>query len=535
MRLTDRLGTALLGAALVLGLGPGISGAAPGDVAGKIASPTRYPAGLAAAAGRLYLADWRDARIFEIDPADGSVLRSWKAPTLKPYGLTFAGGRIVVCDDHTGGVFFVEPDSGVVANRFQAPESGAAGLAHHAGVLYILTRSRIYRVLPEDGTILGSYPIPDKGSRGMTHDGRYLWVANRMKDEIYMLDPESGKVLNVLEAPGPYPAGLAWCGGDLWCVDFQTREIARIVIRDEQPYRLSDTRRARVEYLWSLANYGPSDVVDLEVGVAVPGGLPNQRLLSEIEYARAPSRTATDRWGQECAIFEIERLPAGEKAVIGYSVRAEVSAIRYLIFPDETGTLDDIPDEIREKYTADSSRYRTTSPFIRETVRRVVGDETSPYWIARKIYDWLIDRLEYEMVGGWDVPEVVLERGSGSCSEYTYSFIALCRAAGLPARYQGSIVVRGDDASIDEAFHRWAEVYLPGYGWVPVDANRGDASAPADQGRGFGGLANRFLITTIGGGDSEHLAWSYNSFARFRSAGYCMTEEENFGFWEPAD
>ena len=139
------------------------------------------------------------------------------------------------------------------------------------------------------------------------------------------------------------------------------------------------------------------------------------------------------------------------------------------------------------------------------------------------------------MIGGWDVPEVVMKRGSGSCSEYTFSFIALCRAAGLPARYQGSIVVRGDDASVDEAFHRWAQVYLPNYGWVPVDANRGDARSPADQARGFGELSNRFLITTESGGDSEYLAWGYNSHATWKATGYCKVEEENLGFWEPLE
>jgi transglutaminase-like putative cysteine protease len=140
------------------------------------------------------------------------------------------------------------------------------------------------------------------------------------------------------------------------------------------------------------------------------------------------------------------------------------------------------------------------------------------------------------------VPEVVLKRGSGSCSEYTYSFVALCRAAGVPARYQGSVVVRGDDACIDKAFHRWAQVYLPGkpgsnggYGWVPVDANRGDAKTPADQARGFGQLANRFLITTQGGGDSEYLGWGYNAHARHKATGYCKVEEEHFGFWEPLE
>jgi transglutaminase-like putative cysteine protease len=137
------------------------------------------------------------------------------------------------------------------------------------------------------------------------------------------------------------------------------------------------------------------------------------------------------------------------------------------------------------------------------------------------------------MTGGWDIPEEVLKRGKGSCSEYTYVFVTLCRAAGLPARYVGSVVVRGDDASVDEAFHRWAEVYLPNYGWVPVDANRGDSPSPVEQARGFGEVSNRFLITTVGGGDSEFLGWSYNSYAAFKTTGHCRTEEDNFALWEP--
>jgi hypothetical protein len=216
-------------------------------------------------------------------------------------------------------------------------------------------------------------------------------------------------------------------------------------------------------------------------------------------------------------------------------VNAKVSAIRYLIIPEETGTLDDIPKDIRKKYLADGSRYRTASPYIQETAKKIVGDETNPYWIARKIFNFVIDRLHYEMIGGWDVPEVVLKRGSGSCSEYTFSFVSLCRAAGLPARYQGSIVVRGDDASVDEAFHRWAQIYLPNYGWVPVDANRGDSESPVGQAKGIGELANRFLITTHSGGGSDYLAWSYNSFAKYKMDGFCKVEEDNFGFWEPIE
>ncbi|MBU0616385.1 MAG: transglutaminase domain-containing protein, partial [Planctomycetes bacterium] len=417
------------------------------------------------------------------------------------------------------------------------PGSRATGLAHAGDALFILEgRSRqIYKVVPTDGTILGYFPVPDRSCTCLAYDGEHLWVSNRMKDELYMVDPESGMVLGILDAPGPYPAGVAWLDGRLWNVDFQNRKLYQLVTDDEQKYRLSDTREARVEYLWALYNYGPGDVRDLAVNLAIPERLPNQELLSEIQYSASPTRIATDRWGQPCAVFELGTVGAGSRQPLSYAVNAKISAIRYLIDPAKTGTLEDIPQDIRKAYTVDGSRYRINTPYIQETARKIVGDERNPYWIARKIFNFMIESLEYEMVGGWDVPEVVLKRGTGSCSEYTFAFIALCRAAGLPARYQGSVVVRGDDASIDEAFHRWAEIYLPNYGWVPVDANKGDAKSPADQARGFGELANRFLITTRSGGDSEYLQWSYNSFAVYKATGYCNTVEENFGFWEPLE
>ena len=523
----------VLPAVVVVCVGP--VWAAPGDVKASFEGPCKYPSGLASDGKHLFVADWREAKIFEISRADGNITRTWDAPTLKPHGLTYAQGKLYISDDHTGGVYALNLDTGVVENTFRAPASSATGLAFADGKLFILARGKIYKVFPDDGTILGYFDVPNRSCRCLAHDGKYLWVSDRIKDELYMVDPEDGKVLAILKAPGPYPAGITWLDDHLWNVDFQTRKVYQLVIKDEQMYSLSDTRRARVEYLWALNNYGPGQVTDLTLNIALPMELPNQKLLTDPAFSTLPSKVAQDRWDQACAVLNLGSVPSGTKATLTYSVEAEVSAIRYLIIPENTGTLEDIPAGIRKKYTADSSRYRINSPYIRKTVKKIVGDEKNPYWIGRKIYDFIIDSLEYEMVGGWDIPEVVLKRGSGSCSEYTYSYVALCRAAGLPARYQGSIVVRGDDASIDKAFHRWAQIYLPNYGWVPVDANRGDAKSPADQGRGFGELSNRFLITTQGGGDSEYLGWSYNSFAKYKAIGYCNVDEDNFGFWEPLE
>lgn len=507
--------------------------AAPGDVRSSFDTPCKYPSGLATDGRHLFLADWRTAMIHEIEPANGTVLRAQPAPTLKPSGLAHGQGRLFVSDDHTGFIYSVNIENGVVESSFEAPAPAAKGLAWVDDTLFILAGDRIFQVLPGDGTILNSFPEPEKGCSSLAHDGNYLWVSNRLKDELYMVDPRKGRVIGILKAPGPYPAGLAWLEGCLWNVDFQTRKLYQMVIEDPVMYRLSEPRRACVEYSCTLTNYGPAGVAGLTLNIAVPWQLPQQRLLSKVEYSPPPSRTTQDRWGQPCAVFDLGDLAAGGRASAGYSVQAEISAIRFLIIPEKTGTLADIPAEIRQEYTVDATRLRLSSPYIQQRVKKIVGDTRNTYWIARKLYDFILDRVEYELAGGWDIPEVVLKRGKGSCSEYTYTFVALCRAAGLPARYQGSVVSRNDDAGIDDVFHRWAEIYLPSYGWVPVDVSRGDGPSPADQARGIGELANRFLITTIGGGDSEYLDWNYNSQARYHATGYAKIEEDKLAFWEP--
>jgi transglutaminase-like putative cysteine protease len=206
---------------------------------------------------------------------------------------------------------------------------------------------------------------------------------------------------------------------------------------------------------------------------------------------------------------------------------------RYFVFPENVGKLEDIPKDLRRQYLVDDNKFKLDNPVIRDAVKQAVGDETNPYWIARKIYNYVIEHIDYELAGGWNVAQAVLERGNGSCSEYSFVYIAMCRAAGVPARYAGSLVIRGDDASYDDVFHRWVEVYLPEYGWIPVDPSRGDSPWPSARADSFGYLSNTVFVTTVGGGGSEYLEWSYNSNERWISSGRCKIEVESFAEWTP--
>jgi len=241
----------------------------------------------------------------------------------------------------------------------------------------------------------------------------------------------------------------------------------------------------------------------------------------------------TDKWGQKVAHYHFEDLKNTEFRRVGMKVKAELFNLRYFIFPEKVGTLNDIPKKIKDQYLVNDTKYAIDDQFIQKSAKEAVGDEENPFWIARKIFNYIIERMHYEMVGGWNIAPTVLKRGSGSCSEYSFVYIALCRASGLPARYAGSVAIRGDDASLDEVFHRWVEVYLPNYGWIAIDPSRGDKDTPYQKSQAFGYLSNRVLITTLGGGGSEYLEWGYNSNERWTSLGKCKIFVEHIGEWSP--
>lgn len=69
------------------------------------------------------------------------------------------------------------------------------------------------------------------------------------------------------------------------------------------------------------------------------------------------------------------------------------------------------------------------------------------------------------------------EHTSGVCQDYAHAMLALCRAAGIPARYVSGYVHAmpfGDGQLVgSEGSHAWLEAFLPGNGWVGYDPTNG--------------------------------------------------------------
>jgi Transglutaminase-like superfamily len=507
-----------------------------GDVILSFAGPGDHPTGLTFDGKYLWNADRKTDSLYKIDPKSGQIVSSMPAPGYHVSDICFDGKYLWCLDQEENLIFCLDPKSGITEKTLFAPSDRPRGITHDGQYLWLSdTRSdQLLQISTEDGTTIKELKAPNLSAEGIAFDGKYLWVSDRYEDKIYLVEPETGTVIFYFDSPGKYSRGLAFDGKHLWNCDYQSDSIYQIEIKSEKRYSTRNEKHQILEYTNQVRNYGPGDLIDLEIYMAVPESSDNQDIVGEIKYNPQPSEFRNDKWGQNVAVWKYDGLGSGEIADPTMIIESRLYEISYYVYPEDVGDLDDIPKEISSKYLSDDTKFSVSDEFIHAEVQKALGDETNPYWMARKIYNYIMDNMFYELAGGWNIAPTVLKRGSGSCSEYSFVFIAMCRASGIPARYVGSVAVRGDDASTDDVFHRWCEIYLPNIGWFPVDPSGGDQESPQAQAAYFGSLQNRFLITTVGGGGSEYLEWSYNSNERWKSIGIVKVHTEHFGEWSPA-
>lgn len=516
-----------------------------GQIIKSFNTPGTHPTGLTFDGQNLWMADRKTKKLYCINTETGKVIRTIPSPGYWPMGLTWDGealwnadvkGGLPMSENYRGKIYRIDPSDGTILKTLESPSGTPRGLTWDGDYLWCLDnhKDKLIRFSPFDGTTIDEFPAPAKEPHGLTFDGNYLWSTDRLLDEIHMIDPNTGKVILITPSPGPFPRGICYDGEFIWCVDYQKKKIYQLKCNDGVKMHRSNPHLGKASFVHQTTNFGPGVVKHLDVHFAIPKNRDNQEIIdAKIIFNPEYSDLQTDQWGQKTAHFIKKDIKPNTRWEITMNTRVKTWNTRYLVFPELVGSLSEIPDSITNLYIEDNEKYQITHPIIQDALEKAVGTEDNPYWIARKIYDYLIPLMHYEMDGGWNTAPTVLARGSGSCSEYSFVYISMCRAAGLPARYVGSYVIRGDDSCMDDVFHRWVEVYLPNYGWIPVDPSGGDKKLPRDQANYFGFVSNRFLITTQSGGASNTMGWTYNCNQFWKTTPKTNVVFDYFGEWEP--
>jgi hypothetical protein len=157
-----------------------------------------------------------------------------------------------------------------------------------------------------------------------------------------------------------------------------------------------------------------------------------------------------------------------------------------IVTPREDGRLDVVITAAASDPLLDAERAPALAPdatmdsdhpavalFAKSFVERFVD----PAERAAAIRSWVHDNLAKELATHIPSASGVLARRVGDCTEHTWLFVALCRAAGIPARPIYGLMYLGDGQP-SFGYHAWAEVALGGT-WHPLDPTWDEAVADA--------------------------------------------------------
>jgi transglutaminase-like putative cysteine protease len=140
---------------------------------------------------------------------------------------------------------------------------------------------------------------------------------------------------------------------------------------------------------------------------------------------------------------------------------------------------------------------------VRAIAAEVTTHAATPLDKAKAIYAYVLGHMRYLKQGeGWGQGslEWACDKSYGNCTDFHSLLIGLLRASGIPARFQIGYSVPPDSPPTAggelAGYHCWADFYLDGVGWVPVDASEA-WKAPSKRDYFFGHHdANRFALST---------------------------------------
>lgn len=218
----------------------------------------------------------------------------------------------------------------------------------------------------------------------------------------------------------------------------------------------------------------PAGTHDLKVWIPLPVSRGAQQVSDVvIDSPYAFTQSVETEYGNRYAYATITDPPAGDLVV----------KVRFRATRNETTMRDPFETkasrtEVKRALQAD--KLVTLSPRVRKLADEVTVGKSGVIDQAHAIYDYLLTTMTYDKtVPGWGHgdTERACDIKKGNCTDFHSMFLSLARAKGIPARFVIGFPLTAKDGMV-KGYHCWAEFYVKGIGWIPVDAS--DASKSQD-------------------------------------------------------
>jgi transglutaminase-like putative cysteine protease len=203
----------------------------------------------------------------------------------------------------------------------------------------------------------------------------------------------------------------------------------------------------------------------LEVWLPYPQSDANQTVHRvTIETPTAITIASEPRFDNQYASVRIENPKASARIAL------KILATRR----ENAGLVEPLSEEQRTRDLAAEPLVPVDGPIHTLAVDAIQGVSTDEAK-ARAIYDKVTRLLKYDKTGtGWGRGDALFacDAKRGNCTDFHALLIGMSRSVGIPARFAIGLPLpeaRGEGEI--KGYHCWAEMYVSGKGWIPVDSS----------------------------------------------------------------
>lgn len=465
--------------------------------------------GIAFWGDRLLALDATNGYLLQIDPhSDNTTILnpSRELDLAEATGLAVAGDTLWLTWQKT--VYFCQLNGDMSLQPFVSLPYTANGVALKDSTIYVTCQKAGYILIysRDTGREITRLYAPGIGVENITVRDEELWLCDREEQTVYCLDRATGDIQFSVLTPFENPTGLAFyrdqqTGEETLYVAYASEEPYirdnpnaqpnyELQYRDrtfihplyfhhnpEHRYALSNGYLIEMSYVEELSPLEEVEFHDVEWRIALPSETDRQKI-RKIEPVGLPF-TEEIQDDQRIAVFKFDTLKPGERHLFGWKALLEVWSIKYRLTPRDVERLPELPPEFQSRYLVDDDELAMDTENIRQAAQEAIGRETN---LLRKMYNirnYVYDKLSYGIKPHIDTPDVVLERGVGSCGEYLGVLLALARLNGIACRTVGRYKCppHADKLGLPlepDFNHVWLEFYVPGFGWLPMESNPDD-------------------------------------------------------------
>ena len=229
---------------------------------------------------------------------------------------------------------------------------------------------------------------------------------------------------------------------------------------------VGSTRDVTCTYL-AQVHHLPQDARRIHVWVPLAKTGQEQRILRRDVRAPVPYTIAQDPDYDNEMLHATLEPPIPEQVEIAIEYRAQ------LLRADPTVAAPS-PSPIDIQRNLQASGLVIIDDDVRARARQATAGRRTRMAQARGIYDYVRQVMAYDKTTpGWgrgDTHRACL-LGKGNCTDFHSLFISMARAQHIPARFKIGVVIPQQPSGVVPGYHCWAEFYIPGRGWIPVDAS----------------------------------------------------------------